>query len=398
MQNISEKKDTVISILLALSFSHFLNDMVQSLLPAIYPILKHEYTLNFAQIGIITLTYQLTGSLLQPVVGLITDRKPYPYSLPIGMFSTLIGLLTLAYAKNFSFILLGAGLIGLGSSVFHPESSRMARTAAGNKPGFAQSVFQIGGNAGTAVGPLLAAFIILPHGQMSLAWFSLATFAAIITLSYIGRWYQIHHLANARKRKHVEKIAFDRKTITISMTVLMLLVFSKYFYLASITSYFTFYLIHKFHLSTQAAQLHLFLFLAAVAIGTLIGGPIGDRIGRKAVIWYSILGVLPFTLALPYASLPVTSILSVIIGLILSSAFSAIVVYAQELAPGRTGTIAGLFFGLSFGMGGLGAAVCGKLADIHGIDYVYHLVSFLPTLGILTVFLPNPKVREMNLT
>jgi FSR family fosmidomycin resistance protein-like MFS transporter len=396
MQNLSEKKETVISILIALSFSHFLNDLVQSLLPAIYPILKRDYALDFVHIGLITLTYQLTGSLLQPLVGWVTDRKPFPYSLPLGMFSTLIGLLVLAYAKNFSIILLGAGLIGVGSSVFHPESSRMARTAAGGKPGFAQSIFQIGGNTGTAVGPLLAAFIILPHGQTSLAWFSLAAFIAIITLSFIGRWYQKYHLANARKKKEAEKILLDRKTMTLSMAVLMLLIFSKYFYLASIMSYFTFYLIHKFHLTTQAAQLHLFMFLAAVAAGTLIGGPVGDRIGRKTVIWCSILGVLPFTLALPYANLPITGILSVIIGLILSSAFSAIVVYAQELAPGRTGTIAGLFFGFAFGMGGLGAAVCGKLADIHGIDYVYHLVSFLPALGILTVFLPSPKVRGVK--
>ncbi len=395
MQNIPQRNETVITILIALSFSHFLNDMVQSLLPAIYPILKREYALNFTQIGIITLSYQLTASLLQPLVGMLTDRKPYPYSLPIGMFSTFIGLLILAYAGNFLIILLGAALIGIGSSVFHPESSRMARIAAGGRPGFAQSFFQIGGNTGTAVGPLLAAFIILPHGQTSIAWFSLATLIAIVTLTAIGRWYQTHHLANARKPKKIEVALYDRKTIQISLTVLMTLVFSKYFYLASITSYYTFYLIHKFHLTTQAAQLNLFVFLAAVAAGTLAGGPIGDRIGRKKVIWWSILGVFPFTFALPYANLLTTEILSVIIGLIISSAFPAIIVYAQELAPGRTGTIAGLFFGLSFGMGGLGAAICGKLADIYGIDFVYHLVSYLPALGILTIFLPKTKFQKV---
>ncbi len=389
------KKQTVaFSILAALSFCHMMNDMIQSLLPAIYPILKDTYALSFTQIGIITLTYQMTASLLQPLVGIITDKKPMPYSLPCGMAATLLGLLTLAYASHFYVILIGAALVGTGSSVFHPESSRMARTAAGGRHGFAQSFFQIGGNTGTAIGPLLAAFIILPHGQTSIAWFSVFALIAIIVLSRIGLWYKTHHLNTARKTaKQPPALPFSKKIVARSLLVLILLVFSKYFYMASITSYYTFYLIHKFGLSAQSAQLHLFIFLAAVAAGTLAGGPIGDKIGRKYVIWCSVLGVLPFTLALPYADLQWTEILSVIIGMVMASAFSAIIVYAQELVPGRTGMVAGLFFGFAFGIAGVGAGIFGMLADAKGIEYVYQIASYLPIIGILTVLLPNTKKK-----
>ena len=391
----ARNQDLVLSILFALSFSHMLNDVIQSLLPAIYPILKDNYALSFTEIGVITFVFQITASLLQPLVGSYTDKRPQPYSLPIGMFATLAGLLTLAYAQHFSMILLGAALIGTGSSVFHPESSRMARAASGGKPGFAQSVFQIGGNAGTALGPLLAAYIILPNGQSSIAWFALFALLAIVVLTTVGRWYQANHLGAARKAvSSPPSSAFDRRTVTISIGVLVVLVFSKYFYLAAIHSYYTFYLIEKFGLSTQSAQMHLFLFLAAVALGTLAGGAIGDAFGRKRVIWGSILGLLPFTLALPYANLFWTEVLSVVIGLIIASAFSAIIVYAQELLPGRTGMIAGLFFGLAFGMGGLGAAFFGLLADAKGIAFVYEAASFLPILGVLTVFLP--KIAKDN--
>jgi FSR family fosmidomycin resistance protein-like MFS transporter len=388
------KEIIVMPILVALSLSHFTNDMIQSLLPAIYPILKSQYALSFTEVGIITLTYQLTASLLQPIIGFFTDKKPLPYTLPFGMFVTLCGLLQLSQAASFPAILIGAAMVGMGSSIFHPESSRMARAAAGGKHGFAQSFFQIGGNTGSAMGPLLAAFIILPYGQGSIAKFSLVALAAILVLTYASTWYKTHHLQHAKKAaKQIPVSPFTRRKIIISMGVLMLLVFSKYFYLASLQSYYTFYLIDKFHLSTESAQLHLFVFLAAVAAGTLAGGPIGDKIGRKTVIWWSILGVLPFTLALPYANLFATEILSVVIGLILASAFSAIIVYAQELAPGRTGMIAGLFFGFAFGMGGLGAAVFGTIADHYSIGFVYQLASYLPALGILTVFLPNVKKR-----
>jgi FSR family fosmidomycin resistance protein-like MFS transporter len=386
----STKEDVVMIVLMALSFCHFLNDMIQSLLPAIYPILKINYQLNFTQIGLITLTYQLTASLLQPVVGFYTDRKPKPYSLPIGMASTLIGLITLAMATSFPIILVGAMLVGTGSSIFHPESSRMARTASGGKHGFAQSFFQVGGNTGSSIGPLAAAFVILPYGQHSIAWFSLAALLGILVLSLVGRWYKKHHLGPRKTRAAQDiKPPYSKRQTTIAVGVLILLVFSKYFYLASITSYYTFYLISKFQLPVQSAQLYLFVFLAAVAVGTFFGGPIGDKVGRKIVIWISILGVLPFTLLLPYADLFWTSILSVIIGLLLSSAFSAILVFAQELLPGRVGMVAGLFFGFAFGMGGLGAAIFGKLADSHGIYYVYHLASYLPMIGLLTVLLPN---------
>ncbi|GAP67373.1 nitrate/nitrite transporter [Mizugakiibacter sediminis] len=382
---------TAFSVLGAISFSHLLNDMIQSLILALYPLLKSGFALSFAQVGLITLTYQLTASLLQPLVGLYSDRRPMPYSLPVGMGFTLTGLLLLATVSTFPMLLVAAALIGSGSSVFHPESSRVARLASGGRHGLAQSVFQVGGNVGSSLGPLLAAWIVVPRGRGSVAWFALAALLAIVVLVQVGGWYRNHLAERARRPRAAEHAhpRLPRRTIALSLAVLFALVFSKYFYLASISSYFTFYLIHKFGLSVQAAQLHLFVFLAAVAAGTLIGGPVGDRIGRKYVIWGSILGVAPFTLALPYAGLAMTGVLTVIIGVILSSAFSAILVYAQELIPGRVGAISGLFFGLAFGMGGIGAAVLGRLADHQGIEFVYRLCAFLPLLGILTVFLPN---------
>jgi MFS transporter, FSR family, fosmidomycin resistance protein len=379
---------TVYSILGAISFSHLMNDMIQSLILAIYPMLKANFSLSFGQIGLITLTYQITASLLQPLVGSYTDKHPKPYSLPVGMGFTLAGLLLMSVAPNFGILLIAAALVGCGSSVFHPESSRVARMASGGRHGLAQSLFQVGGNAGTSLGPLLAALIVIPHGQRSIAWFSVAALIGILVLSQVSRWYK-QHPATKKARASVAHATLPRGKIAFAMSVLVLLVFSKYFYLASINSYFTFYLIDKFHLPVQAAQIHLFVFLAAVAAGTVIGGPIGDRIGRKYVIWVSILGVAPFTLLLPYANLFWTGVLTVVIGVVLASAFSAILVYAQELIPGKVGMVAGLFFGFAFGLGGVGAAVLGQLADATSIDYVYKVCSFLPLIGILTVFLPN---------
>ena len=383
-------ESVAVPILAAISISHMLNDVIQSLLPAIYPILKSSFHLDFGQIGLLTLTFQLTASLLQPLVGAYTDRKPQPFSLVAGMGFTLLGLLTLSRAGSYPLLLLGAALVGMGSSVFHPESSRVARMASGGQHGLAQSIFQVGGNAGSALGPLLAAFIVVPFGQSSIAWFSAVALLAMIILFRVGRWYGAK-LADlkARPRGTGTKPAHTRKHIALSITILMLLVFSKNFYMASLTSYFTFYLIAKFQVSVQDAQIYLFVFLAAVAAGTLLGGPVGDRIGRRYVIWISILGVLPFTLLLPYASLFWTAVLSVIIGLVLASAFTAILVYATELVPGRVGTIAGLFFGFSFGMGGLGAALLGQLADLTSIETVYKVVSFLPAVGLLAYFLPK---------
>jgi FSR family fosmidomycin resistance protein-like MFS transporter len=383
--------ESSLSILLAISFCHLLNDMVQSLVPSIYPILKSTYGLDFGQIGLITLTFQLTASLLQPLVGLYTDRGPKPFSLPIGMGFTLVGLFILSRAGSFETLLIGAALVGMGSAVFHPESSRVARMASGGRHGFAQSIFQVGGNAGTAIGPLLAAFIIVPHGQVSVSWFAPAVILSILILTHVGFWYraQISVPAGTKRAARADQHGLSRRQVGIAITVLMLLIFSKFFYLASINSYFTFYLISKFHVSVQHAQLNLFLFDFAVAAGTVIGGPIGDRFGRKYVIWCSILGVLPFSLALPFASLLWTGVLSVVIGLILSSAFSAILVYAQELVPGRVGTISGLFFGFAFGMGGISAAILGEVADLTSIDFVYSVCSFVPALGILTALLPN---------
>ena len=381
---------TAFRVLAAISFCHLLNDMLQSVIPAVYPILKTSYHLDFSQIGLITLTSQFTASLLQPVVGIYTDRRPTPYSLAIGMGFTLSGLLLLSSAPSFLMILIAVALVGMGSSVFHPESSRVARMASGGQHGLAQSLFQVGGNCGTALGPLLAAFIVLPAGQRSIAWFSLAALLAITILTRVGAWYKARQPGTRKSRRGADSAArLPRKKVARAIAVLIVLIFSKYFYLASLTSYYTFYLISKFHLEVRDAQLYLFLFLGAVAAGTILGGPVGDRIGRKYVIWCSILGVLPFTLVLPYANLFWTGVLSVVIGLILASAFSAILVYAQELVPGRVGTISGLFFGLAFGMGGLGGALLGRLADATSITHVYQLVAFLPALGLLTAFLPN---------
>ena len=385
---------TAMAVLAAISFSHMLNDMMQSMLPAIYPMLKDSLALDFGQIGLVTLVFQMTASLLQPLVGLYTDRRPQPYSLAVGMGCTLVGLLLLAFAGSFAVLLLAAALVGMGSSVFHPESSRVARLASGGRHGFAQSFFQLGGNVGSAVGPLLAAFIVLPLGQHSVGWFSLTALLAIVLLFNVGTWYRRNRVAR-RPRGHVAgATGLTRRQVGIALAVLLVLMFSKVFYLASLSSYFTFYLIERFGLSVQSAQLHLFLFLGAAAAGTFLGGPLGDRFGRKWVIWGSILGVLPFTLMLPYANLFWTGVLTVVIGLILSSAFSAIVVYAQELMPGRVGMTAGLFFGLAFGLGGIGAAVLGEVADVAGITLVYKLCAFLPALGILTVLLPDLEARR----
>ncbi len=375
----------------AVALAHLINDLIQSVLPSIYPMLKANYGLTFTQVGLITLTFQLTASLLQPWVGYYTDRHPKPYLLPMGMICTLIGILMMSQVGSFPLILLAAGLIGIGSSTFHPEASRVARLASGGRFGLAQSTFQVGGNAGSAFGPLLAAAIIIPFGQGNVAWFGLFAVFALVVLYGISRWYANHLSLFKLKQGQAATHGLSKGRVISALVVLGLLVFSKYFYMASLTSYFTFYLIEKFDLSVASSQLHLFLFLGAVAAGTFFGGPIGDKIGRKAVIWFSILGVAPFTLLMPHVDLFWTSVLSVVIGFILASAFSAIVVYAQELVPGNVGMIAGVFFGLMFGFGGIGAALLGYLADIHGIEYVYFLCSFLPLFGLLAVFLPRTK-------
>ena len=394
-QGVHARADTtIVGILAAISFCHLLNDTVQSLLPAIYPMLKDSFALDFGQIGLITFVFQMTASLLQPGVGLYTDRRPQPYSLAIGMGVSLAGLLLLSVAPSFGLLLVAAALIGFGSAIFHPESSRVARMASGGRHGMAQAVFQVGGNVGSACGPLLAAFVVLPFGQSSIAWFSAIALLAMFILWRVGGWYgQTRAALMVMNASRPVELAppIGRRKVAIALTVLAILVFSKHFYLVSLTSYYTFYLIDRFGVSVQASQLYLFLFLFAAAAGTVIGGPIGDRFGRKAVIWGSILGVLPFTLALPYADLFWTAVLSVVIGLVLSSAFSAIVVFGQELVPGRVGLIAGLFFGLAFGVAGLGGAALGELADVTSIEYVYWLCSFLPAIGLLTVFLPDMK-------
>lgn len=384
------------SILVALSFSHLLNDTMQSLIPSIYPMVKDTYQLTFGQIGLITLTFQMTASLLQPVVGAFTDKRPQPFSLAIGMGFTLLGLVGMAMAGSFEMILVSAAFIGLGSAVFHPEASRMAHLASGGKHGMAQSLFQVGGNAGSSLGPLLAALIIVPLGQFHVVWFSLLALLAIIILANVGKWYKFQMI---RQKRSAPKVAVDAGKIlpmpparvAWSIGILLLLIFSKYIYMTSMSSYFTFYLIEKFGVSVKASQLYLFLFLFAVAAGTFAGGPMGDRFGRKYVIWFSILGAAPFTLALPYANLFWTGVLSVLIGLILSSAFSAILVYAQELVPGKVGMIAGLFFGLAFGTAGIGSAFLGQLADRTSIEYVFVVCSFLPLLGFIAAFLPGRK-------
>jgi MFS transporter, FSR family, fosmidomycin resistance protein len=400
---------TVFKVLLAVSFCHLLNDTVQSLLPAIYPLLRDTFHLDFGQIGLISFTTTFTASLLQPLVGLYSDRHHKPYFLAIGMGITLIGLVTLSLAPSYASVLVAAALVGMGSSVFHPESSRVARMASGGQHGMAQSLFQVGGNAGSALGPLLATFV-LPRGQRSIAWFSFLALLAMILLADIGAWTKKRRAAQAELRaiplaahvtlghvasREAEPHAhLQRKKIVWSLVVLATLMFSKFFYLASLGSYYTFYLMDKFHVSIRSAEFHLFAFLGAVAAGTFFGGPVGDRMGRKLVIWYSILGVLPFTLLLPYANLFWTGILSVVIGLILASAFSTILVFAQELVPGKVGTISGIYFGLAFGLGGIGAALLGKLADATSIRFVYHVCSFLPAVGILTAFLPNLNPAE----
>ena len=381
---------TVFAILFALSFSHLVNDTIQSLVPSVYPILKTSFQLDFGQIGLITLAFQMTASFLQPVVGYLTDKRPSPYSLATGMAFSLGGLILLSRAANFEVILASAALIGVGSSIFHPEASRIARAASGGRYGFAQSLFQVGGYWGAALGPLLAAFIVVPHGQRSIGWFSAVAFVGIVTLATIGHWYAGHLAASGGKaRKVAAPILLPRRTIVWTIAILLALIFSKFVYMASLSSYFTFYLIHKFDVGVQTAQLFLFAFLMATAIGTFIGGPIGDRYGRRAVIWGSILGVLPLTLVMPYLNLPWTGIVVVLIGLVLSSAFPAIIVFAQELLPARIGTVTGLFFGFAFGMGGLGAAVLGELADHTSITLVYRLTAFLPAIGLLAWFLPR---------
>ncbi|WP_219222682.1 MFS transporter [Pedobacter antarcticus] len=388
---------TVYSILFTISFTHLLNDMMQSVIPAVYPLMKTNFNLSFTQIGLITLTFQLTASLLQPFIGFYTDKKPMPNSLAIGMGFTLIGLICISLASSFLTILISVSLIGMGSSVFHPESSRVAYLASGGKKGLAQSIFQLGGNAGSAIGPLLAALIVMPYGQFYIIWFAVAAVVAIIILNRIGKWYGEHMLLrtqNQVKTANEEKPAFSKKRIMYSIGILLVLIFSKYFYMASMTSYFTFYLIDKFHITVQQSQMYLFAFLAAVAAGTVIGGPLGDRFGRKYIIWISILGAAPFTLLLPHADLAWTVVLAVLIGVIISSAFSAILVYATDLVPGKVGMIAGLFFGFAFGMGGLGSAVLGWIADKTSIEYIFQICAFLPLIGIITVFLPNIEQKK----
>ena len=390
---VARAETTTFAILASLSVCHLLNDMNQSLVPAIYPILKDSYRLDFGQIGLITLAFQLTASMLQPVVGMVTDRRPQPFSLPVAMGCSLIGLLLLSIAHSYPMILFSAALVGIGSSVFHPEASRVARLASGGRYGLAQAMFQVGGNAGQAIGPLLAALVVLPRGQSAISWFSLGALAGMMILTRVGAWYKPRipgAWQKARTRARTTSgAALSRRQIGLAIAVLGALVLSKNVYAASLGSYFTFYLIQKFGLSVHDAQMHLFVFSAAVAVGTLLGGPFGDKIGRKAIMWISILGVLPFTLALPYVNLFMTDVLVVIIGLLMASAFPAILVYAQELVPGRVGMIAGIFFGFAFGLGGLGAAVMGRVADATSIGFVYQVCSFLPMLGLLTIFLPD---------
>lgn len=395
-------KGTVYSILFAISFGHFINDLLQAVIPSIYPMLKESFALNFTQIGLITLVFQLSASILQPFVGRYTDRRPNPGSLAIGMGFTLVGLVLLSMASNFLFVLLSVCLVGIGSSIFHPEASRVAQLASGGKKGLAQSIFQVGGNAGSAIGPLMAALVIIPHGQRHIQWFCLIAIVGILLLSVVGKWYKgsiqererRKSAANAGAQSLVNSTyALSRGKIISSIVILLVLIFSKYIYMTSMTSYFTFYLIGKFGLSVQESQFYLFAFLAAIAVGTILGGPLGDRYGRKIIIWISILGAAPFTLALPYVGLTFTVILAIIIGVIISSAFSAILVYATDLVPGKVGMIAGLFFGFAFGIAGLGSAFLGWLADRTSIEYVFRICAYLPLIGIVTWFLPNVKGR-----
>jgi MFS transporter, FSR family, fosmidomycin resistance protein len=388
---------TVFPVLLSISFSHLLNDTIQSLIPSIYPLVKASFHLSFSQVGLITLTFQLAASLLQPFVGYYTDKKPQPFSLATGMSFTLAGLILLAFAQSFHWLLVSVAMIGIGSSVFHPEASKVAYMASGGRRGLAQSIFQVGGNAGSSMGPLLAALVVVRYGQSHIAWFSILALTAIVVLIRIGKWYQqnMHRIKPKAKGTVINfHPEIPRRTVGISIAILLVLIFSKYFYLACMSSYFTFFLIDKFKLSIQSSQVHLFLFLFSTAAGTFLGGPLGDKFGRKYVIWFSILGVAPFTILLPYMNLFWTTVFSICIGFILSSAFSAILVYAQELLPGKIGMVSGLFFGFAFGMGGLGSAVLGALADHTSIHYIFHLCGFLPLIGLLTGFLPDLKKKH----
>jgi FSR family fosmidomycin resistance protein-like MFS transporter len=394
LPNTATNRSTALGVLGALTASHLINDMMQSLILAMYPILKGQFQLSFAQIGLITLTFQLTASFFQPMVGLYADKHPTPYALPMGMGSTLCGLLLLAFAPNFGTVLIAAAFVGIGSAVFHPESSRVARMASGGRHGFAQSIFQVGGNTGSAIGPLIAAMVIAPYGQRSIAWFGLAALLGMLLLLRVSRWYAGNHAsATAGHRAACKEPPYSRRVVLGAIAVLLVLIFSKYFYIAGLSSFYTFYLIDKFSLSVQSAQMHLFLFLLASAVGTLVGGPVGDRIGRKPVIWASILGIAPFTILLPHVDLFLTTTLTIVIGFMLSSAFSAILVYAQELMPGKVGMVSGLFFGFAFGMGGLGAAMLGVLADHTSINFVYQAIAWLPLLGVVAIFLPRSRKK-----
>ena len=382
--------DAVLPVLISLSFCHMLNDLMQSLIPALYPMLKQQFNLDFTQVGLITLSFQLTASLLQPTIGVYTDRRPQPYSLAVGMGATLIGLVLLSLAHNYAMVVFSAAMVGVGSAVFHPEASRVARMASGGRYGFAQSLFQVGGNVGGAIGPLLAAFIVLPRGQGAIAWFSLSALLAMMVLTRVGMWYAAHHPRHAKAARAASVASgFSRARVVFCIFVLMLLTFSKNVYTSSLNTFFTFYLIERFQLSVHDAQLRLFVFMTAIAVGTLIGGPLTDRIGRRPMIWISIVGALPFTLALPYANLFWSGVLTVIIGLLMASAFPAILVYAQELVPGRVGLVSGMFFGFAFGLGGLGAAAMGRIADATSVSFVFQLGSYLPAIGLITWLLPN---------
>lgn len=393
-----KQQGTTFSILIFLSITHMFNDTLQNMVQAVYPLLKESLVLNFSQIGIITLVYQMSSSIFQPIIGAYTDRKPQPYSLPIGMMFTMCGILSLAFASDFMHVLLAVFLAGIGSSVFHPEASRLAHIASGGKHGLAQSIFQVGGNFGGSIGPLLAAIFIAPYGRQNIGWFAIIALVCILFMLYISRWYKgvLLRLKETRTSQDyiepkVNKPIASKRKIISTLLILLILIFSKYVYMSSLTSYYTFYLIEKFGVSIGQSQIYLFIFLFAVALGTFFGGPIGDRFGRKYVIWFSILGAAPFALYMPYAGLTGTCILSVIIGLVLSSAFSAILVYAQELLPGKEGLIGGLFFGLAFGIAGIASAIFGKLADLHGIEYIYHIAAFMPLLGLVAGLLPNIK-------
>jgi FSR family fosmidomycin resistance protein-like MFS transporter len=398
LRNNLPTNQTVYPILFAISFSHLLNDLIQSIIPAVYPMLKDSFSLSFSQVGLITMTTQLSASVLQPFVGLYTDKRPTPRYLALAMLMTLIGLICISLAPSFPILLLSVSLIGVGSAIFHPEASRVAHLASGGKKGLAQSVFQVGGNAGTSIGPLLAAIIIIPHGQSHIRWFALVALLGMIVLTLVGNWYRSNMKTRAASISSApastEQSAINKRTVAFAIIILLILIFSKYIYMASMTNYFTFFLIEKFGVSIQQSQLYLFAFLGAIAAGTIIGGPLGDRYGRKLIIWISILGAAPFTLLMPHAGLTLTIILAVVIGVIISSAFSAILVYATELIPGKVGMIAGLFFGFAFGVAGIGSAVLGNLADHTSIEHIFELCAFLPLMGVITIFLPNIEAKK----